>query len=267
MKGTLCLSSGAVDSSSIGDALFPTLENCWVGSSLRQDQLTNQQTLTQCTRGEDGLYGGCGGGGEYSAAGPTKGTTTNLYKIHAGAGPCLQTLPPGVIDKLPHDVPLPADKNANVVFYNCGGDSDHAYRGSKYPSTWASGLPAGDSPWGPPASPSKQTTPFPKDMIQQQPSTSKSAQLCLSADETAVGKCVPCSSWSPAPDDPRCSDGKMSNDQTDIDCGGSTCPPCAKGKGCYVDSDCLSGKCQGATCYPPSLAPAYVGCYKLGTCQ
>ena len=52
---------------------------------------------------------------------------------------------------------------------------------------------------------------------------------------------------------PSCTDGKKNGAETDTDCGGGTCPACAKGKGCGSSSDCVSGvcaagKCQEATC-------------------
>jgi hypothetical protein len=33
--------------------------------------------------------------------------------------------------------------------------------------------------------------------------------------------------------------------ETDIDCGGGTCPACASGMHCSVPTDCVSGICQG----------------------
>ena len=52
---------------------------------------------------------------------------------------------------------------------------------------------------------------------------------------------------------PSCTDGKKNGDETDIDCGGKSCPACGKGKGCTGSADCNSGvctagKCQEATC-------------------
>ena len=50
-----------------------------------------------------------------------------------------------------------------------------------------------------------------------------------------------------------CDDGEKNGDETDIDCGGS-CPACARGNDCKLDSDCISnfcnddGKCATPTC-------------------
>jgi hypothetical protein len=42
-------------------------------------------------------------------------------------------------------------------------------------------------------------------------------------------------------DDNLCHDGIKDGNETDIDCGGGTCPSCAVGKDCKVDSDCVTG--------------------------
>ena len=52
---------------------------------------------------------------------------------------------------------------------------------------------------------------------------------------------------------PTCSDGIQNGSETDVDCGGGTCPTCANGKHCIAGSDCAShvctgGVCQAATC-------------------
>ena len=49
----------------------------------------------------------------------------------------------------------------------------------------------------------------------------------------------------------QCSDGKVSGDETDVDCGGS-CMPCAINKACKVDADCASATCIDNKCYDPS---------------
>ncbi len=41
-------------------------------------------------------------------------------------------------------------------------------------------------------------------------------------------------------DAPPCADKKLTEGETDIDCGGS-CPPCGEGKTCQANTDCLSG--------------------------
>jgi len=42
---------------------------------------------------------------------------------------------------------------------------------------------------------------------------------------------------------PTCSDGIQNQDETDIDCGGPECGPCADGESCLVNADCISGFC------------------------
>merc|ERR1719316_2149353 len=45
--------------------------------------------------------------------------------------------------------------------------------------------------------------------------------------------------------------------ETDVDCGGSSCPPCALGQTCAVDTDCFSGgSCEATLCeYAPTSLP------------
>jgi hypothetical protein len=43
---------------------------------------------------------------------------------------------------------------------------------------------------------------------------------------------------------PSCTDGVQNGNETDIDCGGGTCPPCAPGKNCMTAGDCTSGVCD-----------------------
>lgn len=45
-----------------------------------------------------------------------------------------------------------------------------------------------------------------------------------------------------------CKDGTLDGDETDVDCGGATCPPCANGKKCTARKDCASLVCAGGTC-------------------
>ena len=44
-----------------------------------------------------------------------------------------------------------------------------------------------------------------------------------------------------------CSDGTMTEDETDVDCGGN-CRPCKAGLGCMVGTDCKSFKCESFVC-------------------
>jgi len=41
-----------------------------------------------------------------------------------------------------------------------------------------------------------------------------------------------------------CLDGKKDVDETDLDCGGRSCSPCAVGLRCLVDSDCVTSACD-----------------------
>ena len=45
-----------------------------------------------------------------------------------------------------------------------------------------------------------------------------------------------------------CSDSKTNGDETDMDCGGKNCPPCALGKTCTVPADCASNGCTANKC-------------------
>jgi hypothetical protein len=48
-----------------------------------------------------------------------------------------------------------------------------------------------------------------------------------------------------------CTDGIEDGAETDVDCGGNACAPCAVGKKCLVDSDCLTSVCSLAgVCTP-----------------
>ncbi|MBX7082571.1 MAG: hypothetical protein K1X88_25425 [Nannocystaceae bacterium] len=53
---------------------------------------------------------------------------------------------------------------------------------------------------------------------------------------------------------PACDDGVHNGAETDVDCGGGTCPDCNDGEDCLVDDDCLSGSCDdvGLVCLPPA---------------
>ncbi|MBM4397326.1 MAG: VCBS repeat-containing protein, partial [Deltaproteobacteria bacterium] len=67
-----------------------------------------------------------------------------------------------------------------------------------------------------------------------------------------------------------CSDGKKTDYETDVDCGGTRwcpdcagyCPRCADGKGCWLNEHCKSGKCVGAQ----SPGPGPGTPFKMGTC-
>jgi plastocyanin len=76
--------------------------------------------------------------------------------------------------------------------------------------------------------------------------------VCMSAGDCVDGVCDPktmkCAAAS-------CGDGVKNGMETDVDCGGPTCPDCGPGKLCGSPLDCVSGvcsgnplKCQMATC-------------------
>jgi hypothetical protein len=54
------------------------------------------------------------------------------------------------------------------------------------------------------------------------------------------------------PDVPDCADSKATLDETDIDCGGRTCAPCADDKKCITGTDCQSAICTNQVCQPPT---------------
>lgn len=49
---------------------------------------------------------------------------------------------------------------------------------------------------------------------------------------------------------PSCTDGKKNQDETDIDCGGTLCGPCADQKDCQADTDCINKVCINKKCMP-----------------
>jgi cysteine-rich repeat protein len=52
---------------------------------------------------------------------------------------------------------------------------------------------------------------------------------------------------------PTCDDGARNGDESAVDCGGQTCPPCADGATCNTGNDCASGVCASdRTCAAPS---------------
>jgi hypothetical protein len=58
-----------------------------------------------------------------------------------------------------------------------------------------------------------------------------------------------------APTAAHCIDGERSDDESDVDCGGSHCPGCELGQTCKKDSDCSSGNCAGGSCTTPAPTP------------
>jgi hypothetical protein len=50
------------------------------------------------------------------------------------------------------------------------------------------------------------------------------------------------------PQNPTCNDCTKNGPETDIDCGGDACPPCAAGKACLSGADCESNVCTAGIC-------------------
>lgn len=69
---------------------------------------------------------------------------------------------------------------------------------------------------------------------------------CVDAGEDCSpdGTCVPA----------HCLNEDTDADETGLNCGGPTCPPCTKDEGCAVSEDCMSGYCD-TTLAPPTCQP------------
>ncbi len=72
-------------------------------------------------------------------------------------------------------------------------------------------------------------------------------------------------------DQPTCNDCLKNGSETDVDCGGDACPPCAVKSACLSDADCQSGLCMGSVCQdaisPTCVAsdqPTCADCQKNG---
>ena len=48
-----------------------------------------------------------------------------------------------------------------------------------------------------------------------------------------------------------CGDGQWTGAETDVDCGGGTCPACKTGRDCKKPGDCVEGVCEGSKCAVP----------------
>ncbi len=73
------------------------------------------------------------------------------------------------------------------------------------------------------------------------------------------GACVPADADPPCPQvdpfNPTCADCAKNGAETDTDCGGDACSPCAAGQGCVGHGDCVSAHCDDGTCSPDPLDP------------
>ncbi len=103
--------------------------------------------------------------------------------------------------------------------------------------------------------------------------TANGGKVCGDPTNTAIaGKCVGCNSDADCTDPnfpgcstanvcvaPSCKDGIVDGNETDVDCGGGTCPPCADGDHCKVGVDCKDGVCAlgtgtALTCQAPTCS-------------
>jgi hypothetical protein len=73
----------------------------------------------------------------------------------------------------------------------------------------------------------------------------QNGRACSAGTDCTSGVCQGGICTEPAP---TCSDGITNEGETDVDCGGPNCPPCATGKACQSASDCVSGTCSGGIC-------------------
>lgn len=72
--------------------------------------------------------------------------------------------------------------------------------------------------------------------------------VCNPGEVCNNGKCINSNNNKKA----TCTDGKKNGKETDIDCGGPTCPACANEKTCKTNMDCSSGVCAAGFCQAPS---------------
>ncbi len=57
---------------------------------------------------------------------------------------------------------------------------------------------------------------------------------------------------------PSCTDGVLNGDESDVDCGGGTCPACSAGDDCTAGADCESGICTDDVCVAPECGDGVV---------
>jgi plastocyanin len=77
--------------------------------------------------------------------------------------------------------------------------------------------------------------------------------MCVIDDDCSSGFCDPTNDLCA---EPSCMDNFWNGAETDVDCGGPTCPACPDGDACAQDNDCTSGFCNLATlvCAQPSCS-------------
>lgn len=74
--------------------------------------------------------------------------------------------------------------------------------------------------------------------------------VCESAGCVDDGDCLGGSCVDGACHSPSCEDGRKNGLETDVDCGGGTCPRCGEGLACAVADDCESRSCADGLCVP-----------------
>jgi hypothetical protein len=57
----------------------------------------------------------------------------------------------------------------------------------------------------------------------------------------------------------------LNGQETDVDCGGPNCGPCAAKSSCSKDGDCRSGRCDGGTCAAPTCSDGLQNGTETGT--
>jgi hypothetical protein len=86
------------------------------------------------------------------------------------------------------------------------------------------------------------------------PACANGAHCAVNAD-CAAGMCNPRTRVCAAS---QCQDGVRDGAETDVDCGGPTCPPCDVDLSCAADSDCGTGRCFMLLCTPVSGPPGWL---------
>jgi hypothetical protein len=98
-----------------------------------------------------------------------------------------------------------------------------------------------------------------------------SGRACLAAADCLSGVCSGSAMKTCAA--PACNDALKNGTETDVDCGGNSCMPCALGKKCGAPGDCVSRLCVMGVCSPSSCtngiadgAETDVDCGGASTC-
>ena len=90
--------------------------------------------------------------------------------------------------------------------------------------------------------------------------------LMLAGSPVAVVHTAAARKRKPKPRKPTCRDGAHNGTETDVDCGGGTCPRCSDGQTCQDANDCRSGTCRGGQCGTCTLKDL-CGSDRHGACQ